>query len=220
MGAGGQYAEGTVAPGRRKLKAIEEISPQLKARLVGLFYLLIFITAPSSATSATVPKMTITLVCDTAVALFLYNLLKPVSRSASLLAALFRIIFVAVMAVTSLNYFGYFALLQEPHSAGAFLTGYLVALVFFGFHCLLIGYLILHSTFLPRLLGALIALAGLGWLINSFLHFLFPLLAHYLWPGIIAAAILGEGSLTVWLIVMGVNARRWKQQAASEAIHA
>jgi Domain of unknown function (DUF4386) len=197
------------------MKAIAEAPTQLKARIAGLFYLLIFFTAPSSAASATVPKMVVTLVCDTAVALLFYDLLKPVSRSVSLLAAVFRIMFVGVMAVTSLNYFGYLALVHDAHSAVAFLTGYLVALVFFGFHCLLTGYLIFHSTFLPRFLGVLITLAGLGWLINSFAHFFSPPLARLLWPGIVAAAILGEGSLTVWLVVMGVNAQRWKQRASA-----
>ena len=83
-----------------------------------------------------------------------------------------------------------------------------ISFVFFGFYCLLIGYLIFRSTFLPRILGVLMAIAGLGWL-----TFLSPPLAHYLSPYILAPG-LGEGSLTLWLLVMGVNAARWEEKAS------
>jgi hypothetical protein len=84
------------------------------------------------------------------------------------------------------------------------------SLVFFGFYCLLIGYLIFRSTFLPRILGVLMAIAGLGWL-----TFLSPPLADYLSPYILAPGVLGEGSLTLWLLVKGVNEQRWKEQASA-----
>jgi hypothetical protein len=71
-------------------------------------------------------------------------------------------------------------------------------LVFFGFYCLLIGYLIFRSTFLPRILGALMAFAGLGWL-----TFLSPPLAKYLYPYILAPGNIGEGALTLWLLAIG-----------------
>jgi hypothetical protein len=61
--------------------------------------------------------------------------------------------------------------------------------VFFGLYCLLIGYLILRSTFLPRFLGVLMALGGLGWL-----TFLSPALSSKLSPWNMAPGILGEGS--------------------------
>ena len=82
------------------------------------------------------------------------------------------------------------------------------SLVFFGFYCLLIGYLIFRSTFLPRILGVLMAIAGLGWL-----TFLWPSLAARLTPYIFAPGVLGEGALTLWLLAMGVNAGRWNEQA-------
>jgi Domain of unknown function (DUF4386) len=75
---------------------------------------------------------------------------------------------------------------------------------------LLIGYLIFRSTFLPRILGALIAFAGLGWL-----TILSPPLAHYLLPYIEVLGVLAEGSLMLWLLVMGVNGQRWKEQASA-----
>ena len=70
-----------------------------------------------------------------------------------------------------------------------------------------IGYLTFSSTFLPRIPGALTAFAGLSWL-----TFLSTVLANYLSPYNLAAGILGEASLMLWLLVMGVNERRWKEQ--------
>ena len=135
-------------------KPIAGASPRIKARIAGLLYLLIFIAAPSSAATATPAKMTITLACDIGVAIILCNLLKPVGKSLSLFAAFFRLIFVAVMAVNSMNYFGLLDLFKSAHSAAAFNTGYGIALVPFGVHCILVGYLIFKSNFLPRILGA------------------------------------------------------------------
>src|SRR5436309_15979193 len=83
-------------------------------------------------------------------------------------------------------------------------------LAFFGIWCVLIGYLIFRSTFMPRILGVLEAFAGLCWL-----TFLWLPLAHYLSPYNQALAGIGELSLTVWLLVMGVNEQRWKEQASA-----
>ncbi|MGB8031996.1 MAG: DUF4386 domain-containing protein [Terracidiphilus sp.] len=183
-------------------------SPRLKARIAGLLYLVIFIAAPSGAATATPARMIVTLACDTGVALIFYDLLKPVSRSLSLLAALFRIIFVAVMAVNTLSYFGAVVLFQSARSPSAFNTGYEIAMVPFGLHCLLTGYLLFQSTFFPRFLGVLMALAGLG-----YLTFLWPPLgSHLFFPWIVIPGIAGEGSLTLWLLVIGVNVQRWKHQ--------
>ena len=83
------------------------------------------------------------------------------------------------------------------------------SLVFFGPYCLLIGYLIFRSTFLPRILGVLMALAGLGWLI-----FLSPL-ASYLSTYLKILGFLAEASLMLWLLIRGVNEQRWKEQASA-----
>ena len=72
------------------------------------------------------------------------------------------------------------------------------------------GSRIFRSTFLPRILGALVALAGLGW--ETLLS---PPLGTYLYTYIQVLGILGEGSLMLWLLVMGVNAQRWKEQASA-----
>lgn len=183
------------------------MSPRLKARLAGAFYLVIFVVAPTGARTATPARMAINLLSDTAVALLFYELFKPVSKRGSLLAALFRLAFVAMMAAISLSYFGYLPLLGPAHLASAFNRGDEMSLVPFGVHCLLIGWLIVKSKFLPRILGVLVALAGVGWL-----TFLWPPLAHALYPYVLAPGIVGEGALTLWLLVAGVDGVRWNEQ--------
>lgn len=85
-----------------------------------------------------------------------------------------------------------------------------IYLVFFGFYDLLIGYLILRSAFLPRVLGALMALAGLGWL-----TFLSPPFANHLSPYNLVLGFVAELLLMLWLLVMGVNVERWREQASA-----
>ena len=126
--------------------------------------------------------------------LLVYDLLKPVNKRLSLLAAFFSLVGCAISAL------GPFHLAPSPISP----------LVFFGLHCLLVGYLILRSTFLPRVVGALLALGGLGWL-----TFLSPPLANSLSPYIMLPGILGEGSLSLWLLVKGVNVPDWERQASA-----
>jgi uncharacterized membrane protein YozB (DUF420 family) len=77
-------------------------------------------------------------------------------------------------------------------------------------YCLLVGILILRSTFLPRILGVLMVLGGL-----SYVLFLSPPLARSLQPYILVFPGVGQISLTLWLLVMGVNAERWKEQASA-----
>ena len=77
-----------------------------------------------------------------------------------------------------------------------------------GFYCFLIGYLIDRSSFLPRILGVLMAVGGLGWL-----TFLSPPLAKHLSPYNLALGLLGQESVMLWLLVMGVNVQKWKEQA-------
>ena len=62
-----------------------------------------------------------------------------------------------------------------------------IYLVFFGCWCVLTGYLIVRSTFLPRILGVLLVIDGLGWM-----TFLSPSLGRYLLPGIFIATGLAE----------------------------
>jgi hypothetical protein len=92
---------------------------------------------------------------------------------------------------------------------------FFIAMLFFGFHCLLIGYLIYRSTFLPRIVGALMAIAGLCYLTHGFANVLSPALAARLFTYLMALGLPGELPLTLWLLAMGVNVQRWKDQAGA-----
>jgi hypothetical protein len=168
-------------------------------------------------------------VCYVGVTVLLYGLLKPVSRSLSLLAAFFGLAGVAIGSAISLTNLATLVLLGDGQYSNAFTTsqlqamalmslrmygqGFLIAMAFFGFQCLSIGYLIVRSTFLPRILGVLLAIGASSYIISSFATFLSPAFGARLSPFIVPAALLGEGSLTLWLLVMGVNEQRWKEQA-------
>ncbi len=175
---------------------IAAASPRFKARIAGVFYLIVFVTGTFALVfvSGRFVNNLIATACYIAVTLLFYDLFKPVNRSLSLLAAFFSLV---GCAIGVLNLFHLAPFHIHP-------------LVFFGFYCLLIGYLIFRSTFLPRILGALMAFGGLGWL-----TFLSPPLAKYLSPYNLAPGILGEGALTLWLLVIGVNEQRWKEQASA-----
>ena len=174
---------------------ITQTSPSLKARIAGVFYLLCFATGITAlfvrGRLGLVAGLTAG-ACYVAVTLLFYYIFKPVSRRLSLLAAIISLVGCAVGPLSLLLH------VASPISP----------LVLFGFYCLLIGYLIFRSNFLPRILGVLMAIAGLGWL-----TFLWPSLAAHLTPYVFAPGILGEGALTLWLLAMGVNAERWNQQS-------
>ena len=169
--------------------------------------------------------------CDTGVALIFYELFKPVGRSLSLLAAFFRLIEVAILGGNLLNHLAPLVLLKGAPfltvfnsdqlqalalvSLNLYAQVFFIAMVFFGFHCFLIGYLICSSAFLPRVLGVLMAITGLGYLTHSFALFLSPALAARLFPYLMALGLPGELSLTLWLLVLGVNVQRWKEQAGA-----
>jgi hypothetical protein len=166
-------------------------------------------------------------ICYIVVTLLLYDLFKPVSRSISLLAAFFSLAGCAVGALGSLFIYAPLLILNGEPYLSVFKLEQLQALalfslnlhnvaadismVLFGVYCILIGTLILRSTFMPRIIGAFMALAGLG-----YLTFLSPPLAQSLFPHVLTpAGALGEFSLLLWLLIFGVNSQRWKQQAAA-----
>ncbi len=169
----------------------------------------------------------IMLACYIAVTLLLYELFKPVGRSLSLLAAFFSLLGIAVLAVNSLNHLAPLVFLGRSPYLSTFETsqlqalalvslrmharGYSISGVFFGTYCLLIGYLVFRTRFLPRILGALMAVGGLGYLVNSFAIFLSPALASRL-PDVTVLGGIAELSLCLWLMVMGVNALKWEEK--------
>jgi hypothetical protein len=92
--------------------------------------------------------------------------------------------------------------------------GFGIGLIFFGFACLLYGYLILRSGYFPKVLGVLMAIAGLSYLVNNFLLLLAPKFANIIF---LLPAFIAELSLCLWLIVKGVNMSKWnlKQTTSS-----
>jgi hypothetical protein len=168
----------------------------------------------------------IEMACQIAMTALFYELLKPAGRSVSLLAAFLglagcaiktisRVFFIAPLFVLGgSHYLSVFSAEQLQALALLFLKvndqGAAIALVFFGFYALLTGYLVIRSTFLPRILGVLGILGGVGWL-----SFLYPPLGYRLFPIIAALGLLGSAAKILWLLVFGVNEQRWKEQSRS-----
>ena len=172
-----------------------EASPSFKARVAGALYCLVFLAGGAALLVPGPLGLLAGLVagaCYVAVTLLFYDLFKPVSGSLSSLAAVISFV----------------GCVNGPLSLLHLAPFHVHSLVFFGVYCVLIGYLVLESTFLPRGLGVLMALAGLGWP-----TFLSPPLATRLSPYVFVPGILGAGALTLWLLVFGVNEQRWKDQA-------
>ena len=232
----------------------KDYSPRATARIAGFLYLLIIVGAlfipfaivPSGMMrgDAALPTVAHILAarqlyalagiaqailgaCDIAVALILYELLKPVGRSLALLAAFFRLVFVAIANANLLNHFAPLLLLsgdlgaftpeQLQALAGMFLRlrtiGLDIALVFFGFHCVILGYLLFRSTFFPRVLGLLMAVGGVGYIANIFATVLPLDVAARLFPYVMLPVGVAELGLSLWLIVVGVNAAKWRSRA-------
>ena len=163
--------------------------------------------------------------CHIAWIFLFYELFKPVNRSLSLLAAFVGLVAIAIQACSGLFQLAPLIIMEGGQSFSAFSVDQLQALTlmslrfsagafntylaFFGIWCVLIGYLIFRSTFMPRIIGVLEAFAGLCWL-----TFLWPPLGHYLSPYNQVLSAPGELSLMLWLLVMGVNSQRWKEQAS------
>jgi hypothetical protein len=170
-------------------------------------------------------------VCYLVATVLVYALLKPVNRNISLLAAFFSLAGCAVAGVSFVFSLAPLVLLGGAQDLSVFSVGEWQALaltflrlgaqvfyighVFFGLHCLLVGYLIIRSTFLPRIVGGLMVFAGLGWLTMSFANLLSPPLGRALFPYILLPGMLGELSLTLWLLVKGVSVQRWREQAGA-----
>lgn len=157
-------------------------------------------------------------------ALLMFELLKPVRRRLAQFALLVMLMGSVMLAVTALLYIAPLLVLQGGGSLSAFTTGQLQSLaaiflklnayafdiqtIYFGLWCVLTGFLIFKSTFLPRVLGILLMISGLGWLL-----YLSPTFAVSIFPIIAALSALGEIPLELWLIVKSVNEQRWYEQA-------
>ncbi len=174
--------------------------PRRTARLAGALWLVVIAAGVLSvATQSGLPRLAFAAnqfagLCYLGVTVLLYELFKPVRASLSLFAAFCGLAGVASGAAAD-------SLGQSNPPA----QGFFIAMVFFGAQIISVGYLITRSTLVPRLLGVLLMLGGASYVINSFTNFLAPALGAHLAPFVIPVAILGEGALTLWLLVKGVK---------------
>ena len=234
--------------------ALRDMSPKVKARLAGTFYLItmlggvfaqgfvsdqLVVASDAAATARNIQTheplfrlgfaiYLIEMACQITMTVLFYDLLKPVGKSISLLAATFGLIGCTVKTLSRLffsapllvlggaPYLSVFSAEQLHALAFLFLRmnyqAETIAMVFFGFYTLLNGYLIYRSGFLPRALGVVSAAGGSFWL-----TYLYEPLAVRLLPIILAVAALGAFSLVLWLLVVGVNEQRWNERAGAAA---
>ena len=220
--------------------------PLFYARMAGLLYLLIIIFGVSSealirsglivpgnetATASNILASqglfrmgfvtdSVMFLCDVGLAVLLFILLKPVSKTLALTALFFRLTQTAVIAVNLLNYHAAMLLLTRPGYAAAFepsqlhsLTsmfldlhahGYDLGLIPFGVHCIILGYLILKSLYIPKTLGILMMAGGVTYLVGSYTRFLFPEYVAAVSPIYVVARV-SESALCLWLLIKGVN---------------
>jgi len=157
----------------------------------------------------------ITFICDVLVAWALYVFLKPVNENLSLLTAWFRLVYTVIALVALLNLVTVFRLLntgdyltllgpdqlyvQVNLSLNAFRNGWHFGLLFFGFHLGLVGHLVFRSNYIPRILGVLLIIAGLGYLTSALEPFLFPNIN----VDFAKFTFYGEPLFMLWLIIKG-----------------
>jgi hypothetical protein len=166
------------------------------------------------------------MVCQLTMTALFYDLLKPVSSGVARTATIIgvvgctikivaRLFFISpVLVLGGAQYLSVFSA-EQLHALGLLLLrvnymGETIAMVFFGFYALLLGYLIFNSGFLPRILGVLSALGGIGWL-----TYLSEPFAARIAPIILGVAFIGALTKVVWLLIFGVNEERWNARAAA-----
>src|SRR5215216_573888 len=163
----------------------------------------------------------------------LYVLLRPVSRTLSLVAAFARLSMTVVMGINLLPYFiallllsgaGYLSVFEPDQSEALALVflnahgyGIFIWQLFFGFHLAVLGYLIYMSGYFPRILGVVMVFAALGYLIDAYGNILLPNYAET--TGLIAGvgALIGELPFFLWLAIKGVNVQQWHERASRSA---
>lgn len=170
--------------------------------------------------------------CASALTLILYQLLRPVSRGLAQTAVFFNLVCIAIEGVAAVS----LAAALQPLSSAAYLTaftpeqlhalsmlsvrshstGFGVALIFFGVECIILGWLIYRSGYMPRVIGVLMQIAGLCYLVNSFAMLLSPWLSNLVFPLILMPALIAELSLALWLLLKGVRAEKWDQRVCSD----
>jgi hypothetical protein len=169
--------------------------PRRFARVAGFFYLLVFIFGIAALKTEGDTRLVSSLLAAAVyfvVTVMLYSLYKPVNATGSLVIALFSFVAITMGVLRD------FGVMLLP----------LNSLVLFGAYCIGLGWLTLKSTFLPRMIGVLLVVAGMGWL--TYIH---PPLARQLGAFAMAPGMVGEGVLTLWLLIAGVDPERWRAQS-------
>jgi hypothetical protein len=162
--------------------------------------------------------------CHIVYAVLFYELFEPVSRTLSLLAAAISLVAAAIQGCAALFQAAPLLVVRGGGAMNAFSVSqrdalallslnlsraaFDIYLVFFGLWLTLTGYLIVRSAFIPAVVGVLAICAG-----ACYLTLLVPPLAGYLYPWYLAPDVIGEPVLMLWLLIVGLNPRRWLQQA-------
>lgn len=157
-----------------------------------------------------------------------YLLLKPVSRNLALLFVLFNGASLAIETVSKLFLLMVDPVLRDTGYAAVFEPGQIyaladlmltahdisfhIALIFFGLACLLLGRLIFRSGYLPKFVGILMGLAGVCYLVATFGALFAPSFGQAISPWILLPVLIGEATLCLWLLLMGVDRKRWQAQ--------
>ena len=152
-------------------------------------------------------------VCDVPVMLILFLLLSPVNRNVAGLALLFNIVQTAILEANQQTLVA--AQLASPDQPSlsdvavqAYSYGEALGLVFFGFTLLGTGYLIRRSGYLPWVIGLLVQVAGVGYVVSSFLLLVVPGTPDVVNVALLVPAFVGELSLASWLVAKGVDASK------------
>jgi len=153
--------------------------------------------------------------------LIIYNFFKKSNKILLQIALTLVIIQTAIIAVNLLNQITPLLLLANETYLNTFQQsqlatlsllslniqsqGYAIGLVFFGFYCILIGFVIYKTSAMPRVIGVLYAIAGLCYLINSFTMFLSKGFANPIFVYLAIPIFIGELSLCLWLLLKGID---------------
>lgn len=171
-----------------------QANPRRYGRIAGVFYVFVFVFGITALRNSGDTRVTFNLLGAAVyyvVTVMLYYLYKPVSRTGSLVTALFSF---TALTMGTLNDLGVIRAPLDP-------------LVLFGAYCIGLGWLTLRSTFLPKVIGALLIVAGLGWLTH-----IDPSLVDRLGVWALLPGMIGEAALTLWLVAAGVEPDRWRAQ--------
>lgn len=155
--------------------------------------------------------------CAVALGVILYILLRPVSRDLALAAIFFNLVSIAIEGAAAVSLAAALSAStpdQAMLSIRSHGTGFGVALIFFGAECVILGYLIYRSTYMPKSIGILMAIAGVCYIINSFAVLLSPPLAKLLFPAILMPCLIAELALALWLLIKGVRPEQWPASTA------